>query len=54
MNGGDRVKEIGEQARKLKLFDTAKIDLIVSSVLRVVNLIQGVKFGIYGLTKRKT
>ncbi len=35
----DRVKEIGEQAYKLKLFETAKIDLIVNPVLGVVDLI---------------
>jgi hypothetical protein len=32
------VKEIGEQAYKLKLFETAKIDLIVNPVLGVMNL----------------
>ena len=35
----DQVKEIGEQAHKLKLFETAKIDLIVNPVLGVVDLI---------------
>lgn len=34
----DQVKEIGEQAYKLKLFETAKIDLIVNPVLGVMNL----------------
>jgi adenine-specific DNA-methyltransferase len=35
----DQVKEIGEQAQKLMLFETAKIDLIVNPVLGVVDLI---------------
>jgi adenine-specific DNA-methyltransferase len=35
----DQVQEIGEQAHKLKLFETAKIDLIVNSVLGVVDSI---------------
>jgi adenine-specific DNA-methyltransferase len=35
----DQVKEIGDRAHKLKLFDTAKIDVIVNSVLGIVDLI---------------
>jgi adenine-specific DNA-methyltransferase len=35
----DQVKEIGERAHKLKFFETAKIDLIVNSVLGVVDSI---------------
>ena len=35
----DQVKEIGEQTYKLKLFETAKIDLIVNPVLGVVDSI---------------
>ena len=50
----DQVREIGEQAQQLKFFETAKIDSIVNPVLGVVDLIQGVEFGIYGTTKRKT
>ena len=50
----DQVKEIGEQAHNLKFVETAKIDLIVNPVLGVVDSIKGVKFEIYGTTKRKT
>ncbi len=35
----DRVKEIGDRTHKLKFFETAKIDLIVNSVLGVVDSI---------------
>jgi adenine-specific DNA-methyltransferase len=35
----DQVKEIGDRAHKLKLFETAKIDLIVNPVLGVVDSI---------------
>jgi adenine-specific DNA-methyltransferase len=35
----DQVKEIGKQVHKLKLFETAKIDLIVNPVLGVVDSI---------------